>query len=765
MDFDIYELKIVISTNIKSKKEIILTKDLIHNTDQVTVSSELNSYPYVTYDVMYSRRRLIRLTYQERINFFFNKDKFKELLASYKTTITDKTDRNAVVENNIMIMLELLLPTKFPAVKDLKQSYKMVFNKDGFLDHLYEAFIYNQPFSYLKIDGKVYTTKRVIWLNDILNHPVYRKLLDHYRKFWVWCKEEKDNAKIIIEKTTQTLLEDINKVVLNNINLINTYISENNENKYSLYSASTDPTKRKISTTIQDFLLLYRIKHLLNILKNSDDMSIKINNEDMNKQLEDLIKQENVSLTEILHDSNNNKEFFILEQIIEILKQIKTDINNKPFPIDISKFLYKKNTDKSYELVDLTKKHSKNMKDLLREIEISYIKINKNTIKEDIEKYYRINVMFELPYSEVEKIYSDAKKIIPPVYRNFFYSILNQEYRRPFRETTNALLQDLIDCKTEDKVKEFFSFMEKIYEYFLKNNQEFKIKKSERNLLTVDVNYININQSTGVKREINIMVDFIEGEINDNNVNDIFCPFYSEHLGNEFDYLFRMFYYGTKAQDWDVTKNRMMFSLEKMSMSNMAISGNKRLEVIGKPIENKEQNKILENKVMPQQQEKNIESPKLDSYFLDKIVNNNKNIKAKLNELNKISRGEHIYDTNLLEYLKKNNLPLYNIIKKWGEKEFEKSDSIISELIKLKTKYAGDIDQLTYDLQRYQISFDDDEKYKKTYQQNLAYLYSAIVEALFENEDKKNWARTQLGGNHNITHKNKVHSNRITRKK
>ena len=152
MDFDIYELKIVLSTNIKSKKEVILTKDLIHNTEEgFSVGADLNSHPFFTYDVYYSRRKLIRLTYQERINFFFNKERFKELLSSYSTgagnSASDITERNAIVESNVMIMLELLLPTKFPAVKDLKESFKVVFNKDGFKDHLYEAFIYNHPFS------------------------------------------------------------------------------------------------------------------------------------------------------------------------------------------------------------------------------------------------------------------------------------------------------------------------------------------------------------------------------------------------------------------------------------------------------------------------------------------------------------------------------------------------------------------------------------------------------------------------------------------
>ena len=170
MDFDIYDLKIVISPNLKNKKEIILTKDLIHCTDEgFSIGSELGTYPCFTSDVMYSRQKLIPLNYQDRVNFFFNKDKFKELLSSYKTTISTSAKKDDIVENNIMVMLELLLPTKFPAVKDLKQSYKTILDKDTLLDHLYEPYL-TTPFSYLKLEGKIQTVKRVVWLNDILNN-------------------------------------------------------------------------------------------------------------------------------------------------------------------------------------------------------------------------------------------------------------------------------------------------------------------------------------------------------------------------------------------------------------------------------------------------------------------------------------------------------------------------------------------------------------------------------------------------------------------
>ena len=743
MDFDIYELKVVLSTNIKTKKEVILTKDLIHNTEEgFSISADLNTYPFFTYDVYYSRRRLIRLTYQERINFFFNKERFKELLSSYNSPGTGEEERNAIVENNVMVMLELLLPTKYPAVKDLKQSFKVVFNKDGFTDHLYEPFIYNHPFSYLKIDGKTYTVKRVVWLNDMLNHPIYRKLIDEYRKFWVWCNEEKNNAKVVINKTQGELLEEINSCIDTIISLINNYVRNNPGITYSLASNA----ENSYSTVILSLITLYKISSLLYRLTGSDSPELKLADAVMSIQLKGLIKKADDELNEKLIDNEESAEF--------ITKMARELINSLGVGIDVTRFLYLKQ-DKKNPSIDLNakKNSTQELRIEIKKIATLYAKIKTTALEKDMDKYTRITNMFELPYDKVKQKYDDDKVAVPPVYRNFFYTFLTQDYRRPYRETTNALLQDLIDCKTEAKVKEFFAFMAKVYDFFLKNNDRSRLTKTEQKLLKVDMNYININQSTGVKREIHVMVDFIEGEITEANAPEIHCPFFGEHLGNEFEYLFRMFYYGTKPQDWDVKRNRMMFSLEKMAMEKAAEMGNKAMEVVGKPFAEEKGKEDIGKKVGAN------DNVKLDAYFLDQIVNRDNeknekdpNIKERLEALNKISRGELIYETTLLEVLKKKNPELYSAIKKWSEKEFDKTESLIQQFIALKSKYMGAISQLDYELQKYSIGFDEEGKYKREYDKLLNGLYVRIADRLFKSESQKNWAVTQQGGL-NITKK------------
>ena len=147
-------------------------------------------------------------------------------------------------------------------------------------------------------------------------------------------------------------------------------------------------------------------------------------------------------------------------------------------------------------------------------------------------------------------------------YRNFAYITMSQ-YRRPLRESTNVQLQNLLNMEDEETVKQCYGFLNKIYKHYMKNDKDIIFDSDEKQLLKVDLNYINTNTTSGQRREIQILVDFIEGEVNDENVKGLFCPFVGEHLGNEFEYLFRMFRFGKTGKQnpdyWKVNKNRMLF--------------------------------------------------------------------------------------------------------------------------------------------------------------------------------------------------------------
>lgn len=97
-----------------------------------------------------------------------------------------KKDDN--IRKNILTMLKALFPSSFPVINDIGNSLDIVF--DGsvkFKDVRFNpvAYLMNSytKYSYLKIGSEVYTITNVTWLNDFLNQPRYRELLEKYEKF------------------------------------------------------------------------------------------------------------------------------------------------------------------------------------------------------------------------------------------------------------------------------------------------------------------------------------------------------------------------------------------------------------------------------------------------------------------------------------------------------------------------------------------------------------------------------------------------------
>jgi hypothetical protein len=554
MSFNIEQLKVNLYTNLEGKnKNIVLTKNLIYYPD--TNFENLNEYPYFTYDIIYPISTIYTNlpTYKERVELFFNKEKFNEILSSITSNGDSKADtKDYNTEQNIMIMLELLFPTKFPAIKNLHESYNIVLGGSSITNHIFNP-TKTRFFSYSKIDSKVYTTKKVVWLNDILNHPLYRDLLEKYRKFWLWTQEE-----------------------------------------------------------------------------NVENMEL------MNKT-----------------------------------------------------------------------------------------------------------------YEAIEKEYNEIKKPIPPEYRNFAYGTLNQ-YRKPFRITTNVLLQNLINCSDNTNTTEFYKFMKKVYEFYMKNNVENPLTKQEEKLLKVNLNYINTNATSGLKREIYVLVDFIEGEINDANIKTIYCPFTNRHLGNELDYLLRNALYKKKqTNNWEVDKNRMKFNIE--TNKNQKISKKENV-LVAKPI-------INENI-------KEVDETIVQVLFLEKILKNNEKIGIALTELNKITKGEILYENNILDFFKNNNNELFKIIVKWSERTNEKSEELLNHMIKTKNRYNAQTQIINKELERYNIQSNEPIKNLKMYEKLTYILYKRILTALIDNESqKKSFVKSLKGGNRKLFTKRRIYNkNYKTRK-
>ena len=177
---------------------------------------EQSTYPYFTTNVLLPLANFQSLNRSECIDLFFDRQKFYYFIRNFRRT-TDPAEQSANAKNNVIVMLELFFPTSFPSKQNIHSSYDdkikqipLVTNQG---DSVIPDFILNyfhanpQQFSYLQIGGAKYTVTSVTWLNDVVNHPDYNKLIREVHKYTIWEQN--------LKKTTRRQIETLKKQFLN----------------------------------------------------------------------------------------------------------------------------------------------------------------------------------------------------------------------------------------------------------------------------------------------------------------------------------------------------------------------------------------------------------------------------------------------------------------------------------------------------------------------------------------------------------------------
>ena len=675
MSFDIEELKIKFFTNIKSKEKRIIEFNLsmLHHPELDKISEDLNQYPYFTFDVRYPLSRLRYLTYNERVEFFFNREKFSERLTAYskeknildKTKITSEGEqkeyydkRHKNIEKNIMTMIEILFPTKFPVINDIHTTLDIVFGESKLKRMILNPII-TKYYSYLKLDDGIYTFKKTIWMNDILNHPLYRDLIEKYRKFFVWSIEEKSKQMITMNKTYGKIVKMINEFSSN------LETGQNND----FYSK----IKNSLPTTENEY---------------------KYDDKDMWKQ-------------------NLPKTIQGYDKMIEILSILEKELENK---------------EKNQE--------NKNKLDLLTNE--TFVQFKKAVVK-----YIQTESLFYKTYDEVSKVSSD----LAPEYRNFSYGILSS-YRKPSSESTNTELQELINGSNNESTNEFYKFMEYLYNkyIFLGGGKPPPDNNEYRKLMDVGLRYLTTNVTEGARREIYVYADFIKGEVNKDNVKKIFCPYVGDHLGNEFEFLVRMLMYGKvgskDTKKWEISRNRMIFSIKESKSDGATGETGQQLELESKPLEPTKEERQLN---IPGE-EKRVHLDRLSSFFISDILSKGLNIKKQMDQVNKYSRDEQLFDQNLLDHIKKNDQELNGFIEEWNENLQNRNQKLLEKMLKQKGKYDGDITAIESTKNTWAVRGDQNKLNRLNYEIELKKLYLSVLTRLIESETSKGEVIAVRGG-------------------
>lgn len=311
---EMYTLEMQILTNYSKGKPTLLTNNMLVVPELDKKEGEnlaLESYPFFTYKVEYPLQKLRNIVnYQDRINVFFNKAKFINFILKVgeNPTLKDEKQRNERMENNLLAMLEILFPTSFPVIDNIHTSYNYLKSetslKPFYADHLFNA----GYTSNINIDGQPKTIKKVILYNDIVNHPIYRELIDGTISFIDYAK---DFDPEFLTKTMDELEKIYNKKKVSlPIQYTNHEISFLNQYRYSIRTINNEKLQRLIEHAYDDHVKKFYefIQYLYNYYIR------QYAKEETNPDFEELIKN-GISSLNLKDIRNAKKEIYVMLEL------------------------------------------------------------------------------------------------------------------------------------------------------------------------------------------------------------------------------------------------------------------------------------------------------------------------------------------------------------------------------------------------------------------------------------------------------------------
>lgn len=195
----LFQLKLELDTSMPSNNKMTFTKNLLNLKGYK--GRPLDMYPYFAPYKVYRKAKIQRMTYLERVELFFNRQRFEQVIFGRKSKTKKKMAKRKRIEmdegleslkdKNFVFTVKMLFSTAFPIVDNFSQSSDY-FNRDitrsfSFKGTNLEFFPFlsgkfDKKFSHLNLGGEIYTVTKVIWVNDVFNHPLYNRIVDNYRK-------------------------------------------------------------------------------------------------------------------------------------------------------------------------------------------------------------------------------------------------------------------------------------------------------------------------------------------------------------------------------------------------------------------------------------------------------------------------------------------------------------------------------------------------------------------------------------------------------
>ena len=683
------ELLIRMKTNIpdKSLVNVDFNRSMLHiPSDMRKPEGVLNTYPYFTSDIKYPSQ-LENLDYIDRIEFFFNKQEFTKRLKPYakeKTLDEELTKSNS--EKNVLTTLKLLFPTTFPVVDNLHESYDLIIKRDSTLPlwaYIKNPFYRRFYYSHLNLNGSIFTFKKITWLNDILNNPVYQQIFIEYNR----------------------IVPPINK-----------YIDELSQDNNTAYE------------NIQQSIIL---------LIDDEGLFKKMLDASGATNYTDSIKNLRTSLTDF--QETTFSEF--TEQTDAIQAFIETNLapgwqisNGKP-----------------------AKEISSELKESI-DNEIESIKTNMKKFQENYEEETNIKRCFKERFVEISK---DPDFSLPSEFendlKNFLITTLSQ-YRRPIRISSNHKLQTYLEQKTNLDTIKFFHFLEQAYQAFM-NNTDFNEEQKE--LVNIGISTLTPGTVGQRKKEIHINCEFIGGEVNKDNIRDIYCPFVSDTLGNKLkDYIEQN---NINTTFWQLKTSEPIFNIETNESTNATSD-------TSDPKNDNNISSTNKNRDLLQNSSNKTESivKKVDegakNNFQSKIMFNkgySKEINEKIKNVNSYKPDLLLKSDNMYDFISSKDKSITNFITEWNKDQYKNVDLLVSMQSKIK-EYEANIDGAKTKFKNKDFTTEQ-ERLENNYKIASYNLLIEVLKVLIIDEDKKQ--RLNKGGKSKTMRKKSKSTKRNTLKK
>mgnify|MGYP000050074025 FL=1 len=257
----IQSIHIRFSTNANGDTNQILTQNMIfippkeddddneQNSDTTSEkenTSKKESYPFFTDQVRLSVSKLLKMPRQKQIDVFFIKEDFKKLIGSSYSTDLDERNENA--EHNLRVMVQIFFPTVFPINGNITETFSEKM-KDTFLDVsigsnntnvatlLTNFFGKENEYGYLNI-GKQYSVTKITFINDIINDPTFKNLIQPSLNFQNWRKETMNKYS----ESSGTFMNTIKTLIKTHFNNIKTALTDNSTDAYKDFIKIQNPS-------------------------------------------------------------------------------------------------------------------------------------------------------------------------------------------------------------------------------------------------------------------------------------------------------------------------------------------------------------------------------------------------------------------------------------------------------------------------------------------------------------------------------------------